>query len=43
MKNVRSRLKALCGGDLIFESTEEGTTVTITIPKSEKEMRKEVP
>ena len=36
MNNVRARLKAMCGGDLIFESSKSGTTVTITIPKSEK-------
>lgn len=35
MKNVRERLKTLCGGELILESGSEGTTVTITIPKSE--------
>ena len=37
MQNVRARLKALCSGDLIFESSEEGTTVTITIPKRDTE------
>lgn len=35
MKNVRSRLRALCGGDIIFESGKSGTTVTITIPRNE--------
>ena len=35
MQNVRARLKALCGGELILESSENGTTVTITIPKNE--------
>ncbi|MBR5091186.1 MAG: histidine kinase [Ruminiclostridium sp.] len=35
MQNVRARLKALCGGDLIFESSDKGTTVTITIPKTD--------
>ncbi|MBQ4311658.1 MAG: histidine kinase, partial [Oscillospiraceae bacterium] len=35
MQNVRARLKALCGGDLIFESSEKGTTVTLTIPKND--------
>ncbi len=35
LKNVRERLKTLCGGELIFESSDAGTTVTITIPKSD--------
>ena len=35
IKNVRERLKTLCGGELIFESSDAGTTVTITIPKSD--------
>ena len=35
MQNVRARLKALCGGELIFESSENGTTVTLTIPKND--------
>ncbi len=34
IENVRSRLRALCGGDMIFESSKSGTNVTITIPKS---------
>lgn len=37
MQNVRARLKALCSGDLIFESSDKGTTVTITIPKRDTE------
>ena len=35
LKNVRERLKTLCGGELIVESSDTGTTVTITIPKPE--------
>lgn len=37
MKNVRERLSSLCGGELIFEPGENGTTVTITIPKKQDE------
>ena len=36
MKNVRERLSALCGGELILESDDSGTTVTITIPKTQE-------
>ena len=36
MKNVRERLGALCGGELLFESDDSGTTVTITIPKKQE-------
>jgi len=33
LKNVRTRLSALCGGDVKYESGPEGTTVTIIILK----------
>ncbi len=35
IENVRTRLKYQCGGNLSIQSGHSGTTVTITIPKTE--------
>ncbi len=37
MENTRTRLKEMCGGEILTESTVgEGTVVTITLPKEEQ-------
>lgn len=37
LENVKRRLRIQCGGKLTFKSSEKGTTVTIWLPKRERE------